>query len=905
MVRIPPRLSAVAVAVVMTTVAVVPVMTAVADVTNTPTGAVVTTTETAVVAVVTAMTTVVAVVTAMTTEAAVVTTTETTEAAVVTVMTVVTDRTTPTAEAAGKTTAITTTTDDRRRSAAASAVARNMELIYDSKLQRVFYDEPRPEDTQVDPILLSAGTVIQLPVGVSTVYPSLDFETYSHAGYVYGPDKKIRGVGSQGKGGLPVVGTPNYMTHPSTEAMCLSYNMKRQQGVKRWLPGGPDPHDLLDYVADGGILEAHNVTFEFWAWRELMAKRYGWPPLSLSQCRCVMARARRHSLPGKLDIVTKVLGVAEKDAEGTKIMRKLSRPHTPTKNRPGVRWTLRNSLEEHLKLYDYCDQDTIAEDGAAARIPDLTEYEHGAWYTDQVINLRGVQVDMNLLEAAKDILAQAAEKYTKELFDLTDGKVTSVAEVKKLREWVNSHGVGIEDLKAPTIKETLKRDDLPAPARRALEIRAGLASSNVKKFRTIGLQVSADGRLRDQYMYCGADRTGRWSAGGAQLHNLTSKAPKSMYCPDCKSYFGAQHLDACPFCNGFKHRHMSDWTVEAMEDLIKVVLLRDLPTLEYFWGDPLLALCGLIRGLFIAEEGSELICCDFSAIEAVVAACVSRCEWRIKVFEGDAKIYEASASKATGIPLEEIFAYKKRTGVDHPARKKIGKVRELAGGYGGWINSWKNFGADKHMNDEEIKADVLKWRDESPEIVEMWGGQFRQTGERMSDGYPELYGIEGAAISAILEPGREFSHTDACYFVKGDILYCRLPSGRHLHYHRPRLVPEAGKWGRPDCYKITFEGYNSNTQKGPIGWHAMETYGARMFENFVQAVAADIQAEALQRCEANGYPIVMHTHDEGSAEKKKGQGSVEEMNRLLSVRPTWAKWWPIRADGWVHRRYHK
>jgi len=316
-------------------------------------------------------------------------------------------------------------------------------------------------------------------------------------------------------------------------------------------------------------------------------------------------------------------------------------------------------------------------------------------------------------------------------------------------------------------------------------------------------------------------------------------------------------------------------------------------------------LCGCLRGLFIAKEGHELVCVDFSAIEAVAAACLSRCQWRIEVFSGHGKIYEESAAKATGIPFEEILQYKRDNGMHHPARKTIGKVRELAGGYGGWIGAWKNFGADEFMTDEEIKTDVLKWREESPEIVEMWGGQFRWCGPGKWDYRPELFGLEGAVINAILHPGQCFSHIDITYGVWDDVLFCRLPSGRYLHYHRPRLSPGDDKLRRGPCYQITFEGYNSNSTKGPIGWHRMETYGGRLFENVDQAVAADLQFEALARCEDAGYHIVMHTHDEGSAEVPIGWGSVDEMSAIMSEQPDWASWWPLRAAGWRHKRYQK
>jgi len=764
-----------------------------------------------------------------------------------------------------------------------------------------------PDEWPADATQLSANTPISVDLGTSLVLPSMDFETYSEAGFNIDPQTgKVKGVGAQGKGGLPVVGTPNYACHDSTEVLCLYYDLKDGKGRRAWYPGFPDPLDLIAHIQNGGLIEAWNVTFEFWIWNMVCTKRYGWPVLELEQCRCAMAKSRRHSLPGALGKAAAVLGTLEKDKEGGRLIQKLTRPHTPAKNRPEHRWTPATAWDDFVKFYAYCDVDVQTEDHASAMIPDLSPQEFATWQMDQTINVRGVPVDTEALDAMLDILGQTERKYTMELGQITQGAVGSVSEVAKFVDWLGSVGLSMPNMQKQTVSDTLKREDIPPVARRALEIRDTLGAANVKKLRTLKLQVSSDGRLRDQYMYCGADRTGRASAGGVQLQNITSKGPKSAQCEACEEFFNPDEwASECPHCGSFMFHTMSDWTVEAVESAIKMILTRKLDHLEVVWGDPITVLCGCLRGLLMAVEGKDFICCDFSAIEAVAAACLSRCQWRIEVFSGHGKIYEQSAANATGIPFQEILDYKKKNGMHHPARKTIGKVRELAGGYGGWIGAWTNFGADKFMNEDEIKQDVLKWREESPEIVEMWGGQFRWCGPGKWDYRPELFGLEGAAINAILYPGQCFSHIDITYAVRDYILYCRLPSGRYLHYHRPRLAEAQDKLNRGPSYQITFEGYNSNSAKGPIGWHRMETYGGRLFENVVQAVAADIQFDALLRCEARGYPIVMHTHDEGTAEVPEWFGSVDEMSAIMSERPEWASWWPLRAAGWRHKRYQK
>lgn len=742
---------------------------------------------------------------------------------------------------------------------------------------------------------------------------TIDFETYSEAGYKLDPvAKTVKGLGSQGKGGLPVVGTPAYAEHPSTDVLCLYYDLHDGQGVRGWLPGFPAPADLLNHVCCGGTVRAWNVTFEFYIWNTVCARRYGWPPLPLEQCVCDMAQSRRYSLPGSLATAAKVLGTADKDKAGKQLIQKLTRPHKPTKKRPEFRWTPTTAWQDFVDLYAYCGQDVAAEDAASARIPELSPHEHAVWQLDQRVNVRGVQVDVDALDAALDILEQAERRYTMELVQITQGAVGGVGEVEKLREWLAKLGVVLPNLQKDTVSEALEHGHMTGNPRRALEIRETLGAANVKKLRTLKLQVSSDGRLRDQYMYCGADRTGRWSAGGVQLQNITSKGPKSHECEACGGRFGepladlsGKNPDCCPRCGSFMFHKSPEWTVEAVEYAIKDILTRDLNVVEAVWGDPVALLCGCLRGLFIARPGHDLICCDFSAIEAVVAACLSRCQWRIDVFAGKGNIYEMSAAKITGTPIEVYEAYKAENGMHHPDRKKIGKVAELASGYGGWINAWKQFGAD--MPDDEIKAAVLRWREESPEIVEMWGGQFVWCGPGKWDYRPQLHGLEGAAILAIQNPGYLYQHNDIGYHYDTgtDVLYCVLPSGRKLHYHRPRLEPAEDKLRRGPAVSITFEGYNSNAAKGLVGWVRMDTFGGRLFENVVQAVARDIQADALLRCEQHGYHIVMHTHDEGTAEVPEGWGSVEEMEAVMSVRPEWASWWPIKAAGWRHKRYQK
>ncbi len=472
---------------------------------------------------------------------------------------------------------------------------------------------------------------------------------------------------------------------------------------------------------------------------------------------------------------------------------------------------------------------------------------------------------------------------------------------------------------------------MPPQARRALEIRALVGSAAVKKLFAMSNALGAQGRLYDLYFYHGA-RTGRATGGGAQPTNLPKSGPdvhlciwltpagaavgyermraggwtdalmvQHGYATGCGRHFGA-HRDTCPWCAapvpaGAKAR---EWGWRAVEDAMAVIATRDLYTVEHYFGDAMAAVSGCLRGQFIAAPGHDLICSDYSAIEAVVLAMVAGVAWRIEVFRTHGKIYEASAAMMAKLPVQEVIDYKKQHGTHHPLRDK-GKRAELACGYGGWVGAWIAFGAGKYMTEEEMKDATLAWRAASPEIPEFWGGQWRRVGRAW---HKQLYGLEGAFVSAVLSPGVQFDCRGFKFLVRDDVLYLTLLSGRHMAYHKPRLSPE-DKYGR-ECLAITYEGWNSNPKMGAPGWVRLNTYGGRLCENIVQATARDIQWHGMLNLQRAGYPIVLHVYDEDIAEVPEGFGSVDEFERIMATMPAWAHDWPIRAaGGWRGKRYRK
>jgi DNA polymerase len=761
----------------------------------------------------------------------------------------------------------------------------------------------------------------QIPAGpaFATVLPDMDFETYSEAGFPWNEatQKFDKPIGAS-KRGIFAVGAAVYTQHPTCEVLSFQFDLKDGRGAEFWRPGMPDPQRLFDYLAGGGLIEAHNSMFEYRVWMDVCRRLYGWPPIDQKQLRCSMAKARAHALPGSLDDLGRVLQIAnQKDKEGTRLLNLFSIPRKPTAKDKRRRIRPEEDPVDGPKLYAYNKRDIVAESEVSVRCPDLPPYELKYWLADQAINYRGVGVDSRSVAACIDILHQAQAKYDKELYHLTGGTVPGASKVAQLKEWLADQGVYMDSMDADAIEEKLAelkdaRGNMSidvGPAIRALEIRQLVGSASVKKIYSMARMATRDHRLCDMFVYHGP-RTGRDAHQDTQPGNLPKAGPKVRWCDDagCSRPY-AHALDVCPWCgcsSAFSRERFAPdedggWTWRAVQWALDVMAAGSLELVEWFFGDALLTISGCVRGMFVSAPGKDLICSDYSSIEAVVTAALAGEQWRLDAFARKDDIYLTSAARITGKSLEW---YMENGGKKHPDRQKIGKPAELGLGFGGWIGAWRQFDSTDTFDDEQVKANIIAWREASPAIVELWGGQFR--GTPWAPTRMELYGLEGCAVAAIQQPGKAFAYRGITYAVKDDVLYCRLLSGKLLTYHKPRLAKIRRRPEWCETMEITFEGWNTNPKKGPRGWIRMKTYGGSLAENVIQGTAADVMKFAVPNLEAAGYPIVLRIHDELAAEVPEGFGTIEEFETIMATLPDWCKDWPIRAaGGWRAKRYRK
>lgn len=711
------------------------------------------------------------------------------------------------------------------------------------------------------------------------VRPEMDFETYSEAGYEWNGQKWQKLSGAN-KYGIQAVGSTVYTQHPTCEVLMLAYDLKDGKGVRQWLAGMPYPVDLFTHFANGGVVEAVNDKFEWEVWTNVCVPKLGWPPIKRNQLYDTQAKALAWGLPRSLADIARVTNAnVQKQPEGKRLINKFSCPKQPSKKDPSTRIYPHNDPTDYALYMDYNIADVRSESACTILIPDIEGEELEFQQLTQEMNARGMAIDMPSVEACIKTLEAEYEKAGIKLAEITNGAVTKPTQNAAAIKWLASVGVRTKSLDATHREELLARPWPPgSKAHEFLKLWELVTGAGPRKVFTMKRMADNRQRLCNLYVYHGA-RTGRDSGVDVQPQNLVKA--------------------------GHKWFDGSKWDWKYAEECLQII--REGRAAELF-ESPVLAVSGCIRSLFVAAPGHDLICSDYNSIEAVVTACLAGEQWRIDAFNKGEDIYLTSCAKAKGRTLEW---YMQNGGKKHPDRQDFGKPMELGCGFGGWIGALFQFGFEG--SEEEAKKLVLAWRAANPMIVEFWGGQCR--GKPWAPTHWERFGLEGAAINAIQYPGRRFKVTqfpgqrcericDVEYYVHNDVLYCVLPSGRHIAYHKPRLSP-SDRWD--GHLSISFEGWNSDPKKGPKGWIRMGLYGSLLCENTVQASARDVLRRGIINLEKAGYPIVLRVHDEPAAEVPEGYGSVEEFERLMAGNmPDWCSDWPIRASGgWRGKRYRK
>lgn len=647
---------------------------------------------------------------------------------------------------------------------------------------------------------------------------------------------------------LKKAGLYRYVQSPAFEILLFAYSFDgAPTQVIDMAQGEKIPLEVIHALTDPQCLKhAYNAVFEWYCLSKYMGAQL--PP---SQWRDTMLHGLYAGYTAGLDATGRALGIPEdkqKLATGKALIRYFCVPCKPTKSNGGRTRNYPHHDPEKWELFKtYNGQDVVAEMEIERRLSvfPVPDFVQKQWETDLLINARGVAVDMDFCEGALELGETIRAQLTDEAVQLSG--LQNPNSVKQLARWLSAEtGDDITSLRKETIKELLGRDNADH-VQRMLEIRQELGKTSTKKYDAIEAAVCDDGRVRGLLQFYGANRTGRWAGRLVQVQNL----PRTY--------------------------------TEPLEFARELVKGRKLDALRIVYGSPNDTLSQLIRTAFVAAPGNVLIDADFSAIEARVISWLADEEWRLEVFRTHGKIYEASASQMFGVPLERI----KKGNPEYSLRQR-GKVAELALGYQGGVPAMRQMDTGKllaDLPDEEIKDIVDKWRNTNPKIRNLW------------------YSFNDAAIRVIQNGGslrvRCCTFARECDCIRGTTcMTVSLPSGRKLYYVEPSVGEN--RWGGPS---ITYMGVNDKNK-----WGRIETYGGKLVENVVQAIARDCLAQAIEHLEAAGLPVVFHIHDEvviDTAAFDTNDAMLDKVVKIMSTPIPWAEGLPLGADGWVGAFFKK
>lgn len=608
------------------------------------------------------------------------------------------------------------------------------------------------------------------------------------------------------------------------------------------------PENVQLMLKDATVVKhAYNAAFE---WYCLNRAGYETP---LEQWRCTMIHGLYCGYTAGLDATGKAIGLPQdkqKLTTGKALIRYFCVPCKPTKSNGNRTWNLPRHAPEKWELFkEYCKQDVVTEHAILKRLNyfPVPEEEQELWQQDIRMNAFGVRVDSKLIEGALTIDGVSSAELTEEAINITG--LQNPNSTVQLKAWVEKElsdslemDVELPGLRKEDVSILLERNDLPKEIRRVLEIRQQLGKTSIKKYVAMKTAKGADERVRGLTQYYGANRTGRWAGRLVQLQNLPRNYLK---------------------------------TLDYARQLVKE---KNYDGIRFLYGNVPDTLSQLIRTAFIPSEGHKFVVADFSAIEARVIAWLAGEQWVNEVFATHGKIYEATASQMFHVPIEKIV----KGNPEYSLRQK-GKVATLALGYQGGTAALIAMGAlNMGLAEEELPDIVQRWRNANPRIRDLW------------------YAVEQAALTT-MQTAQPQGINGLIFRYEGELMYgqsfltVQLPSGRKLFYPKPFL--KENQFGKMAIHYYTV---GQQTKK----WEVASTYGGKMTENIVQAIARDCLAETLRRIEQLGLQVVFHVHDEVIIDAPM-EVTVEQICDLMAEPIRWAPGLLLKGAGFESSYYMK
>ena len=492
-------------------------------------------------------------------------------------------------------------------------------------------------------------------------------------------------------------------------------------------------------------------------------------------------------------------------------------------------WT----VADYMTLVSYCEKDVEAEAALAAVIPELPPDEAELSRLDAAMNVSGeLGIDEHRVTYFQIVAGAAEKEDAARCAVLTGGAVTSPGtQTARLMAWLKGCGYDLPDTQRATIEETLAAYAgglMPPQVEEVLQIRLRMARASTNKLERMEAMADHDA----------AALRGQFQFCGAGRTGRWSGRGVQV-----------QNLPRTP--KGFDAQLFYDMVAA---DPVNVNKVAPAPILDCVsWS--------LRSCLKAADDQKVLWSFDFSQIEARVLAWLAGQQDVLAVFASGDDIYVWAAGQ---------FGSKDR---------QLGKVLILALGFGMGATKLRETALKQYgvrLTAPQAEKFKSAWRASNNKIVGFW------------------YEMESAAQQAILNRGWVYAvgGSGVAFVCTAKTLQMRLPSGRVLYYHKPRLDQATGS--------IVYWGPEVGNR-----WVEQRTWGGTLAENATQAAARDIMAEAMLRAWRRGTLVpCMTVHDElVYPTASTAPNDLRILTDLMLEAPPWAGGLPLAGENKLMRRY--
>ena len=616
---------------------------------------------------------------------------------------------------------------------------------------------------------------------------------------------------------LKTAGVYNYAKHPSTRVLCMAYAVD-DDDVQVWTPDQPFPRRILSHQ-----IRAHNAAFERLIFWHVLNMPF------LNNFYCTAAQARANCAPGSLEDVGRFAGSSmRKDHRGAYLVRQCCVP----------------PFREDLlpELFEYCAQDVRTMRAVSKSMRELTEEELEDYHVNERINDRGVRVDVDLCRAAVGYADKELQEIQDTVREITGGQIQSVRS-PRMREWVAAR-LGPQALKLmdkdgkQSIDKSVRAnflafedpEEVPPDVREVIQCADDLWASSVAKFARLWNLAGDDARVRGAFVFAGGSATGRASSYGAQVHNFTRKCA-------------------------------------AEPERVRHAMVRGHAIVPAFGRRVTDVLRGMLRPALIPAEGKKLVVADWSAIEGRVNPWLSGRgdNTKLQQFRDGLDVYKVNAAETFRTTYDAVTK----------DQRQVGKVQELACGFGGGVGAFDAMGRAYGLTlpEDEARRMVNAWRRANEWAVPFWEE------------------LESAYTRAVRNPGKQFQAGRIVYLHDGTHLWYALPSGRVLCYPYAKFEDDA----------ITYAKAAWKPAADAKEWPRARLWRGLACENVTQATAHDLLREALRRLD----DVVLHVHDEIVLETDRPEEALEELQKVMTTPPAWAAGLPLDAEASIMERYGK